>query len=83
VFTFGAMLAWMRINSGLIEYDEMEKDESLRYLNITLYDPQSDTSKDVEESNLWTPSNVATSSKSNSCPTSQSEREDIGKWSRN
>ena len=82
VLTFGAMLAWMRINSGLIEYDEMEKDESLRYLNITLYDPQSDTSKDVEESNLWTPSMLP--HPANPIPVrQQSEREDIGKWSRN
>ena len=82
VLTFGTMLAWMRINSGLIEYDEMEKDESLRYLNITLYDPQSDTSNDVGESNLWLPSMLP--HPANLIPVGrQSEREDIEQWSLN
>jgi hypothetical protein len=82
VLTFGTMLAWMRINSGLIEYEEMEKDESLRHLKITLYDPQSDTSNEVGESNLWLPSMLP--HPANPIPVrQQSEREDIEKWSLN
>jgi len=82
VLTFGMMLAWMRINSGLIEYDGMEKDESLRYLKITLYDPQSDTSNDVGESNLWSPSMLP--HPANPIPVGrQGEQEDIEQWSLN
>ena len=82
VLTFGTMLAWMRINSGLIEYDEMEKDESLRYLKITIYDPQSDTSNEVGESNLWLPS--VSPHLANPIPVErQGELEDIEKWSLN
>jgi hypothetical protein len=82
VLTFGTMLAWMRINSGLIEFEEMEKDESLRYLNITLYDPQSDTSNDLGESNLWTPSMIP--HPANPIPVGrQGEQEDTEKWSLN
>ena len=82
VLTFGAMWAWMRINSGLVESDEMEKDESLRDLKITLYDPQADTSNDVGESNLWLPSMLP--HPANPIPVrQQSEREDVEKWSLN
>jgi hypothetical protein len=82
VLTFGAMLAWMRINSGLIEFEEMEKDESLRYLKITLYDPQSDTSNEVGESNLWSPSRLP--HPANRIPVERrDEREDIERWSHN
>jgi hypothetical protein len=82
VLTFGMMLAWMRINSGLIESDEMEKDESLCDLRITIYDPQADTTNDVEESNLWMP--PVSPHSANPIPVERrKEREDIEKWSLN
>ena len=82
VLTFGTMLAWMRINSGLIEYDEMEKDESLRDLRITIYDPQADTSNEVGESNLWLPSLLP--HRANPIPIERrDERGDIEQWSLN
>jgi hypothetical protein len=82
VLTFGTMLAWMWINSGLIEFEEMEKDESLCYLNITLYDPQTDTSNEVGEPNLWLPS--VSPHLANPIPVERrGEREDIEQWSLN
>jgi hypothetical protein len=54
---FGSMLAWMRINGGLIESEELEKDESIRDLKITVYDPQTDSMTGAGEVDLALPAN--------------------------
>jgi hypothetical protein len=40
MLTFGAMLFWIRINAGLLEWYYMEKEETRRTLRITVYEPQ-------------------------------------------
>jgi hypothetical protein len=82
VLTFGAMLVWVHFNGGLVEYYEMQRDESLRNLKITIYDPQSDTMKDVDASNLWTPSMLSDPANAFAVRW-QGEDEDTEKWSLN
>lgn len=75
VLTFGVMLAWMRLNSGVIEYDEMQRDNTFQHLRITVYDPQADSSQDAEKPNLWSRARLTNPANSISA-SRQEERED-------
>ncbi|MEW5717597.1 MAG: hypothetical protein AB1817_03115 [Chloroflexota bacterium] len=48
VLTFGAMLVWMRLNNGMIEYAEMRREKTFPHLKITIYDPQVESSEDTK-----------------------------------
>ena len=80
--TFSAMLFWMRLNSGLIEYDEMRRDKTFHSLRITIYDPQTDSSQDAEKFRRWSPVRLPDPADSISA-SRQGEREDMEKWSHN
>jgi hypothetical protein len=55
VLIFGAMLAWVQFNGGLIERDNMDKDKSSQDLKITVYEPSSKTNGNGNGSGDSTP----------------------------
>lgn len=40
VFTFAAMMVWVHLNGGLLEWYEVDKDASFYDLKITVYEPE-------------------------------------------
>jgi hypothetical protein len=46
---FGTMLAWVQINLGVIEHDEMQQDNLADRLKITVYKPHAPLCDEEEE----------------------------------
>jgi hypothetical protein len=46
VFTFVAMLGWVHVNGGLLEWYEVDQDRSYYDLKITVYEPTSKSKGD-------------------------------------
>jgi hypothetical protein len=44
LLTFGAMIAWVNINAGLLEWYYIEKDEMQDNFRVTVYEPKPHTS---------------------------------------
>jgi hypothetical protein len=82
MLSFGAMLGWMRINSGLIESEEMQKDRSLRNLKITVYDAETGSTADPGVEDLALPQDPESPIEASS-ETELDMSEDEATWSLN
>ncbi len=55
VFTFVGMLVWVHVNGGLLEWYEVNQDESSHDLKVTVYEPASKRKGDGNGSGNSTP----------------------------
>ncbi len=57
ILIFAAMLAWVQINSGLLEWYYVQRDESGYDLKITVYEPEAENKSQEEADEEAAPAN--------------------------
>ena len=82
LFAFSAMIVWVHINRGAIEYDEIQKDKSLDHLKVTVYEPQAEPREDEKDREHWQP-DLSIQPENHLETIGLPEQEDEGTWQLN